>query len=90
MRTLAPRAARMRSLRRLQRRVDHTMASAGPQAASSTRFGEITTLSRDLQRELSRLEAMPWPSGRALVSYHDGRLLERQLLPLVRAVRDER
>jgi hypothetical protein len=90
MRTLAPRTARMRSLRRLQRRVDHTLASAGPKVVSSTRFGEIATLSRDVQRELSRLEELPWPSGRALVSYHDDRPLERRLLPLVRAVRDER
>lgn len=90
MRTQVPRTARMRSLRRLQRRVDQTMAAAGPQAVSSTRLGEITTLSRDLQRELSRLEEMPWPSGRTLATYHDGRPIERRLLPLVRAVRDER
>jgi hypothetical protein len=83
----APRTLRMRSLRRLQRRVDRTMAS---ETVSSTRRGEIGTLSIELQRELSRLEEMPWPSGRVLVSLNDGRQLERRLLPLVRAARDER
>jgi hypothetical protein len=51
---------------------------------------EITTLSAELDRELSRLEELPWPSGRGLVSLRDGRPLERRLLPLVRAVREER
>jgi hypothetical protein len=32
------------------------------------------------QRELSRLEELPWPSGRALVSYEPRR--ERRLVPL--------
>jgi hypothetical protein len=82
----APRTLRMRSLRRLQRRIDQTMAS---ETVSSTRVREISTLTLELQRELSRLEEMPWPSGRTLVSLNDGRQLERRLLPLVRAARDE-
>ena len=87
MQAPAPRTVRMRSLRRLQRRVDQTMAS---ESVSSTRRGEIGSLSIELQRELSRLEEMPWPSGRVLVSMNDGRPLERRLLPLVRAAREER
>ena len=87
MQATAPRTTRMRSLRRLQRRVDHTLATARPAHGTTTQLGQIVRLSGEIDRELARLEELPWPSGRALVSYSDGRPLERRLLPLVRAVR---
>jgi hypothetical protein len=85
----APRIMRMHSLRRLQRRLDRTIEQAGSQAVSATRRNELESVSIELQRELARLEQMPWPSGRVLVSRRDGRPLERRLLPLLRALRDE-
>jgi hypothetical protein len=84
----APRMTRMHSLRRLQQRLDRTVESAGPSVSSSTRRGEIASVSLELQRELARLEQMPWPSGRVLVTSGDGRPLERRLLPLLRELRD--
>jgi hypothetical protein len=84
----APRIMRMRSLRRLQRRLDRTIEQASSEAVSATHRSELESVSIELQRELARLEQMPWPSGRAL-SRGDGRLLERRLLPLLRALRDE-
>ena len=84
----APRMMRMHSLRRLEQRLDRTIESAGPNAFSSTRRGEIASVSLELQRELARLEQMPWPSGRVLVTSRDGRPLERRLLSLLRALRD--
>jgi hypothetical protein len=85
----APRIMRMHSLRRLQRRLERTLEQAGSHAVSAGRRNELESVSLELQRELARLEQMPWPSGRALVSRRDGRPLERRLLPLLRAVRDE-
>jgi hypothetical protein len=79
----------MHSLRRLQQRLDRSIESAGPNAFSSTRRGEIASVSLELQRELARLEQMPWPSGRVLVRSHDGRPLERRLVPLLRVLRDQ-
>jgi hypothetical protein len=86
----APRTMRMGSLRRLQRRLDRTIELAGDQAMTRTRRDELATLSLELQRELARLEQMPWPSGRVFVARRDGRLLERRLLPLLRTLRNER
>jgi hypothetical protein len=79
----------MHSLRRLQQRLDRSVESAAPDAFSSTRRGEIASVSRELQRELARLEQMPWPSGRVLVTSRDGRPLERRLVPLLRELRDQ-
>jgi hypothetical protein len=90
MPVLAPRMMRMGTLRRLQRRLDRTIELAGDQAMSQTRRDELAALSLELQRELARLEQMPWPSGRALVTRRDGRPLERRLVPLLRTLRDER
>jgi hypothetical protein len=73
----------VRTLRRLQRRVDETISSAG----SPSRLGSIPKLAVELDRELARLETMPWPSGRPLASAHDSRTVERKLVPLVRAAR---
>jgi hypothetical protein len=85
----APRIMRMHSLRRLQRRLDRTIEQAGSHAVSAARRNELESVSLELQRELARLEQMPWPSGRALVSRGEGRPIERRLLPLLRALRDE-
>ena len=85
----APRIMRMHSLRRRQRRLDRTLELAASGAVSVTRRHELESVSLELQRELARLEQMPWPSGRALVSRGDGRPLERRLLPLLRAARAE-
>ncbi len=85
----APRIMRMHSLRRLQRRLDRTLELAASGAVSAARRHELESVSVELQRELARLEQMPWPSGRALVSRGDGRPLERRLLPLLRAARAE-
>jgi hypothetical protein len=85
----APRIMRMHSLRRLQRRLERTIELAGSGAVSATRHNELESVSLELQRELARLEQMPWPSGRVLVSRGDGRPLERRLLPLLRAIRNE-
>ena len=84
-----PRMLRMHSLRRLEQRLDRTVESAGPNAFSSTRRAEIASVSLALQRELARLEQLPWPSGRVLVTSHDERPLERRLVPLLRALRDQ-
>ena len=85
----APRMMRMHSLRRLQRRLDRTMECIGSETISATRRGELASLSLELQRELARLEQMPWPSGRAFVTRTDGRPLERRLVRMLRAVRSE-
>jgi hypothetical protein len=69
--------------------LDRSVESAAPDAFSSTRRGEIASVSRELQRELARLEQMPWPSGRVLVTSRDGRPLERRLVPLLRELRDQ-
>ncbi len=86
----APRILRMHSLRRLERRLDRTLEAIGSESVSVTRRGELASLSLELQRELARLEQMPWPSGRVLVSRHDERPLERRLVRMLRTVRDER
>ena len=86
----APRMMRMHSLRRLERRLDRTMDSIGSETISPTRRRELASLSIELQRELARLEQMPWPSGRVFVSRSDERPLERRLVRMLRAVRSER
>jgi hypothetical protein len=85
----APRMMRMHSLRRLERRLDRTMEAIGSETVSATRRGELASLSLELQRELARLEQMPWPSGRAFVSGSDGRPLERRLVRMLRTIRSE-
>jgi hypothetical protein len=85
----APRMMRMHSLRRLQRRLDRTLDSIGSETISPTRRRELASLSIELQRELARLEQMPWPSGRAFVVGADERPLERRLVCVLRAVRSE-
>jgi hypothetical protein len=79
----------MHSLRRLERRLNRTMEAIGSETVSATRRGELASLSLELQRELARLEQMPWPSGRAFVSRTDERPLERRLVPMLRALRNE-
>jgi hypothetical protein len=86
----APRIMRMHSLRRLERRLDRTMQAIGSETVSPTRRGELASLSLELQRELARLEQMPWPSGRVFVSRNDERPLERRLVRILRTVRSER
>jgi hypothetical protein len=85
----APRMMRMHSLRRLERRLHRTMDSIGSETISATRRRELASLSIELQRELARLEQMPWPSGRALVTRNDERPLERRLVRMLRTVRSE-
>jgi hypothetical protein len=85
----APRMMRMHSLRRLERRLDRTMDSIGSETISATRRRELASVSIELQRELARLEQMPWPSGRAFVSRSDERPLERRLVRILRAARSE-
>jgi hypothetical protein len=82
----APRMMRMHNLRRLQRRLDRALDEAGNQHVSAARRRELHVLSIELQRELARLEQMPWPSGRVFAR-GDSRPLERKLLPLLRALR---
>ncbi|MEO9176700.1 MAG: hypothetical protein ABI317_14395 [Gaiellales bacterium] len=84
----APRIMRMHTLRRLQRRLDRALDEAGNQQVSAVRRRELHQLSLELQRELARLEQMPWPSGRVFAR-GDSRPLERRLLPLLRALRAE-
>jgi hypothetical protein len=86
---LAPRMMRMHSLRRLQRRLDRTLDSIESQTISAARRRELASLSLELQRELSRLEQMPWPSGRVLVTRGDERPLERRLVRMLRTARSE-
>jgi hypothetical protein len=86
----APRTVRMHSLRRLQRRLDRTLESASNETVLASRRGELASLSLELQKELARLEQMPWPSGRVFVSRSDGRPLERRLVTLLRSLRNER
>jgi hypothetical protein len=86
----APRIMRMHSLRRLERRLDRTIDAIGGETVSATHRGELARLSLELQRELARLEQMPWPSGRVFVSRGDERPLERRLVRMLRAVRSER
>jgi hypothetical protein len=83
----APRMMRMHTLRRLQRRLDRALEHTSP--SSVVRRAELQSLSDELQRELARLEQMPWPSGRVFVSRGEQRPLERRLLPLLRALRNE-
>lgn len=82
----APRMLRMHNLRRLQRRLDGALDAAGNQTVPAERRRELNVLSIELQRELARLEQMPWPSGRVFAR-GDARPLERRLLPLLRALR---
>jgi hypothetical protein len=86
----APRIMRMHSLRRLERRLDRTMQMIGSETISAARRGELASLSLELQRELARLEQMPWPSGRVFVSRNDERPLEHRLVRTLRTVRSER
>jgi hypothetical protein len=85
----APRTLRVHSLRRLERRLDHTIALTENQTGSSTRRRELVDLSVELQRELARLEEMPWPSGRTVSFAGARRPLERRIVPLLRAVRND-
>jgi hypothetical protein len=73
----------MQTLRRLERRLDRTIALESS-TGSSTR--ELTNLSIELQRHLARLEELPWPSNRAWVS-NESRPLEQRLVPALRAAR---
>jgi hypothetical protein len=66
------------------------MQTIGSETVSATRRGELASLSLELQRELARLEQMPWPSGRVFVSRNDERPLERRLVRMLRTVRSER
>jgi len=66
------------------------MQMIGSETVSASRRGELASLSLELQRELARLEQLPWPSGRALVARNDERPLERRLVCMLRAVRSER
>ncbi|HEY1480188.1 MAG TPA: hypothetical protein VGF46_09170 [Gaiellales bacterium] len=77
---------RMHTLRRLQRRLDRALDDAGNQRVPAARRSELASLSVELQRELARLEQLPWPSGRVFAR-GDSRRLERRLLPLLRALR---
>jgi hypothetical protein len=74
----------MQTLRRLEQRLDRSIDQLG-RNGSSTR--ELANLSIELDRQLSRLEQMPWPSGRTLAVRHDDRSAERRLVPLLRAAR---
>jgi hypothetical protein len=65
------------------------MESIGSETISATRRRELASLSLELQRELARLEQMPWPSGRAFVARGDERPLERRLVCMLRTVRSE-
>jgi hypothetical protein len=65
------------------------MDSIGSETISATRRRELASLSIELQRELARLEQMPWPSGRVFVTRGDERPLERRLVRMLRAVRSE-
>ena len=56
----SPRAKRMHSLRRLVQRAEDVLSSADP-ARSEPRHRELAGLTAELERELSRLEQMPWP-----------------------------
>ena len=85
----APRMMRMHLLRKLQRRLDRTIDTHAGETISPTRRRELAALSLELQRELARLEQMPWPSGRVFVSRSDERPLERRLVRILRAVRSE-
>jgi hypothetical protein len=86
----APRMMRMHSLRRLERRLDRTLEGIGSESVSATRRGELASLSLELQRELARLEQMPWPSGRVLIVPRDEPPLERRLVRMLRMARSER
>jgi hypothetical protein len=85
----APRMLRVHNLRRLQRRLERALDESGNQRVPAARRRELDALALELNRELSRLEQLPWPSGRGLSRSGDGRLLERRLLPLLRALRAE-
>jgi hypothetical protein len=69
--------------------MDRTMDSIGGETISATRRRELATLSLELQRELARLEQMPWPSGRAFVARGDDSPLERRLVCMLRTIRSE-
>jgi hypothetical protein len=84
MQTQAPRSIRIRTLRRLEQRLDRSIDQLN-RTGSSTR--ELANLSIELDRQLSRLEQMPWPSPRTLAVRTDDRETERRLLPLLRAAR---
>ena len=49
------------------------MQTIGSETVSATQRGELASLSLELQRELARLEQLPWPSGRVFVSRNDER-----------------
>jgi hypothetical protein len=85
----APRMMRMHLLRKLQRRLDRTMDTHASETISPTRRRELAALSLELQRELARLEQMPWPSGRAFVARGNDHPLERRLVCMLRMVRNE-
>jgi hypothetical protein len=78
---------RVHNLRRLQRRLERALDESGNQRVPASGRRELDALSLELSRELARLEQLPWPSGRGLARGSDGRLLERRLLPLLRALR---
>jgi hypothetical protein len=78
------RTIRVQTLRRLERRLDRTIALQRAVNGSPTR--ELTNLSIELQRQLARLEELPWPSNRSWVS-NESRPLEQRLVPALRAAR---
>jgi hypothetical protein len=82
--TQAPRTIRIRTLRRLEQRLDRSIDQLS-RTGTSTR--ELANLSVELDRQLSRLEQMPWPSSRTFAVQHDDRATERKLVPLLRAAR---
>ena len=64
------------------------MYATSPRAARVRSLRRLDVLPSDLERELARLEQMPWPSGRSLALSRDPHLLERRVVPLVRSTRD--
>jgi hypothetical protein len=82
----SPRAKRMHNLRRLVQRAEDVLSSADP-ARSGPSHRELAGLTAELERELSRLEQMPWPSERALRVQGDALPADRRALALVRELR---
>jgi hypothetical protein len=60
------------------------MNASSPRSVRIRSLRRLDALPSDLERELARLEQMPWPSGRSLAYSRDPRLLERRVVPLVR------
>jgi hypothetical protein len=82
----SPRAKRMQSLRRLVQRAEAVLQSADP-ARRTPGHRELAGLTTELERELSRLEQMPWPSERALRVQGVALPADRRAIALVRELR---